>query len=115
MKQGVLRNHSDIHIETDNTDAFNLVMEQDEDILEVEDLMIAVQQINILHAEYNMVFEDESQPRSCRITFVFATRNVAPMFLAEYGITHCDSLVEVPVPFGRFAEILDLDNGLGPH
>lgn len=26
-----------------------------------------------------------------------------------------DGLVEVPVPFGHFAEILDLDNRLGPH
>lgn len=88
MKQGVLRNHPDIHIETDNIHAFNLVKERDEEIIEVEGFTVAVQQINVLHAELNRVFEDESQPRSCRITSVFATTNSAHMYLAEYGTNH---------------------------
>lgn len=37
------------------------------------------------------------------------------MVLAEYGFNHCSGLVEVHVPFGQLEEILDLENGLGPH
>lgn len=65
--------------------------------------------------DFNRVFNDGSQPRSYRITSVFFTRNQAPIFLAEYGFNNFARLVEVPLSFGRLAEILGLDNGLRPH
>lgn len=76
---------------------------------------MAVQKINILHVQFNRVFEDGSQPRRCRIKSVFSTQNHARMFLAEYNFNNCDGLVEVSISFDRLAEILDLDNDLGPY
>lgn len=115
MKLQVKYNIPHAHIETDNGEAFDILSTQEEEVLEAEDLVVAVQQINVLFAELNRVFEDGSQPRSCGITSIFSTRNRAPWFLAEYGFNHCSGLVEVPHPFGQLEEILDLKNGLGTH
>lgn len=46
-----------VHIESDNAAAFNILVDQDEDILEEEGLTLAVQQINILYAELYRVYE----------------------------------------------------------
>lgn len=35
--------------------------------------------------------------------------------MVEYALRNCSGLVEVKAPFGNLIEILDLDNGLGPH
>ncbi|KAK1370711.1 hypothetical protein POM88_036803 [Heracleum sosnowskyi] len=115
MKLAVQRNIHHVHVETANIIPFDMLAEKDEEDLEIEGLTVAVQQINILHAELNRVFRDGTQPRSCRITSVFTTRNRAPMFLAKYGFRHCSGLVEVPYPFGNLVKIVDLDNGMGPH
>lgn len=94
---------------------FDILVEQDERFLRLRGLITAVQQISVLHAKLNRVFEDGSQPRSCKINSILSTRNSAPiLFLAEYGFNHCEGLVEVLAPFGQLAEILDIDNGLGP-
>ncbi|KAL8124856.1 hypothetical protein AgCh_012496 [Apium graveolens] len=115
MNESVFRGHSHTIIETDNIQAINILNNNKEEILEAESLTEAAQQISVLHSELNKVFEDGSQPRTCRISTIFSTRNRAPMFLAEYGFNHYESLVDVPYRFGRFAEVLDLENGLGPH
>lgn len=102
-------------IECDNIVAFDLLADQDEEELEEEGLLVAAQQINLLYFEYNKV-RDPSEPKmSCKIYTVYATRNRAPAYLAEYGLHNCSSLVHVPVPFGDLHEILDLDMGFGPH
>lgn len=92
--------------------AFDILVEQDKEVLEAEDLITLVQQINVLHVEFNRVFDDGSQPSSCKLNSVYSTLIQAPMFLAEYGFKHCEGLVEVPAPFGQLAEILDINNGL---
>lgn len=115
MKLQVKYNIPHTHIETDNGEAFDILSTQEDEVLEAEDLVVAAQQVNVLYAELNRVFEDGSQPRSCKITSIFSTRNRAPWFLTEYGFNHCSGLVEVPHPFGQLCEILDLENGLGPH
>lgn len=115
IKMAVERNIAHIHVETDNAAAFDALDLQNDAFNETEGITLAVQQINILFTELNRVFEDGSKPRSCKISSAFASRNTAARFLAEYGLNHCQGLVEVPVPFGNLNEILDLDNGLGPH
>lgn len=35
--------------------------------------------------------------------------------MAQYGMSHVSSLVEVPQPFAELQEKLDMDVGSGPH
>lgn len=41
-----------VHIESDNIVAFEMLVDQDEEELDEEGLTVAVQQINLLHAQY---------------------------------------------------------------
>lgn len=115
MKLAFMEGLQSVRIECDNVRAFDMLLDQDQEELEEEGLVAVVQQVNILYAEFNKRRSDVSCQRKCRLTSVFATRNNAPAYLAEYGLRNCTDLVEVLSPFGRFAEILDLDKGLGPH
>lgn len=83
--------------------------------LEEKGLTVVVHQINKLHVEYNKEMEFPQLQRSCKIYTVFATRNRAPAYMAEYALNNCTSLVGVSTPFGNLPEILHLDIGLGPN
>lgn len=109
------RNIQHMHIEMDNIVAFDILAEDDEETLENEGVTMVVLKINILHAEHNRIFEDGSQPRSCKITSIYSTRNRVPMYLAEFGFDYFNGQVEVTQSFGQLAEILYLDDGLGLH
>ncbi|KAL1827303.1 hypothetical protein ACET3Z_005715 [Daucus carota] len=41
--------------------------------------------------------------------------NRAALCMAQYGMSHVSSLVEVPQPFAELQEKLDMDVGSGPH
>lgn len=103
-----------VHIECDNIVAYDLLVDNDVEELEEEGLLVPAQQINLLYAEFNKPRTADLQ-RSCKLYSVFATRNAAPAYVAEFGLNHCSSLVEIPEPFSRLQEILDMDIGLGPH
>ncbi|KAL8135428.1 hypothetical protein AgCh_010177 [Apium graveolens] len=104
-----------VHIDIDNIGAFHLLNDENGEDLERGDITVVVQQINVLHAEYNRVLEDRSQPRSCKIIFVVSTSNRVPLYLVEYGLRNFNGFVGVPHPFNQFGEILDHDNGHSSH
>lgn len=64
-----------VYIECDNVEAFNMLVDQDQEELEAEGLTGAVQQINILFSEFNKPRANFAEQRSCRIYSVFATRS----------------------------------------
>ena len=102
-------------LETDNIQAYEILLEQDDDFIEDEGLEEVVRQINSLSRTYNHLRQDDGSRWDCELVSVLASRNRAALCMAQYGMEHCSSLVEVPVPFEELQEQLDLDMGFGPH
>lgn len=82
MKLAFVKQIPHVRIETDNIQAYNMLVDHDEEVLEAEGLVVAAQQISVLHAEYNKVRSDKYLQKTCRILSVFGTKNGAPTFLA---------------------------------
>ncbi|KAK1362331.1 hypothetical protein POM88_046805 [Heracleum sosnowskyi] len=105
-----------VHIECDNVVAFDMLVEQDEEEIEEEGLIVAVQQLNVvLYIVYNKQNEHFPPQKSCRMYFVYDTRNMAPTYMVVHALNYCSNLVEVMSCLVIFFEILDLDNDSGPR
>ena len=102
-------------IETDNVQAYEILLDQDADMIEEEGLDEVVRQINNLSRTYNHLKQDDGSRWDCELKLVHASRNRAALCMAQYGMDHCSSLVDVPVPFEELQEYLEMDMGFGPN
>lgn len=117
LKIAFQRSITHVHIECDNVVMFDMLVEQDEE-LEEKGLTLAVQQINVLSSEYNcttsLVWPLLSK-KVAAFTLYLPQEKEPPAYMVEYSLRYCSNLVEVTSPFGSLSEILEIDNGLGPH
>lgn len=74
-----------------------------------------VRQINNMSKTYNGTKQADGTKWDCELVSVHASRNRAALCMAQYGMSHVSSLVEVPQPFAELQEKLDMDVGSGPH
>ena len=102
-------------LESDNVQAYEILLHQDEEVIEEEELEEVVGQINNLSRTYNGTRQEDGLKWDCELKSVNASRNRAALCMAQYGVTNCTSLVEVPQPFEELQEKLDMDVGLGPQ
>ena len=104
-----------VFLETDNTHAYEILLDQDPEAIEEEDLEEVVRQIENLSNTYNNTRQDDNSKWVCELVAVHSSQNRAALCMAQYGMTNYSSLVEVPVPFAELQEKLDMDMGFGPH
>lgn len=102
-------------LESDNAQAYEILLDQDGDLIEEEGLEEVVRQINNLSRTYNHLRQDDGNRWDCELVSVLASRNRAAICMVQHGLDNCSSLVEVPVPFEELQEHLDRDMGFGPH
>ncbi|KAL1803075.1 hypothetical protein ACET3Z_031722 [Daucus carota] len=102
-------------LETDNAHAYEILLEQDGDMLEEEGLEEVVRQINNLSRTYNHLKQDDGTRWDCELKSVHASRNRTTLCMAQHGMSNCNSLVEVPVPFEDLQEHLEMDMSFGPN
>ncbi|KAL1818411.1 hypothetical protein ACET3Z_013280 [Daucus carota] len=102
-------------IETDNVHAYDILLEEDDDMIEEEGLEEVVRQINNLSRTYNGTRQEDGTKWDCELVLVNAAKNRAALCMAQYGMTNFESLVEVPRPFEELQEQLNMDIGLGPR
>ena len=98
-------------IETDNVHAYDILLEEDEDMIEEEGLEEVVRQINNLSRTYNGTRQEDSVKWDCELVLVNAEKNRAALCMAQHGMDNYESLVEVPRPFEELQEQLDMESG----
>ena len=102
-------------LETDNAHAYEILLEDDADLIEEEGLEEVVRQINNMSRTYNGTVQENGVKWDCELVSVNASRNRAALCMAQYGMSNFNSLVEVPTPFEDLQEQLDMDIGFGPR
>lgn len=106
--QAVKKESNKVHLETDNLDAYDILMFQDKLILE-DNIQEVIKKINTLVKN-----KLSSVLGACKMSSIPKEHNTVAAYLASYGLEHMNSFAAISSYFGNLYELVKLNMGWGP-
>lgn len=110
IKETYRRGFTNICVETEHVESFRILKRQNFEEAEQEGLVDVIQAINA----YNPLSSGDYDP-ICRVYPILEERNMVARHVAQYGLEHCEALVEIDPSLPGLQDLLDKDIGWGPN